>query len=142
MSSIPRTHMLVDALARLNGALDPQSDAYQLRNPLLLRAFSPRHDRNEKGLRRFKSFPSGYDNGVLDVTIKCSGRSFSKIGPENTLTELVCIYGNPASAARYVLNFLRHAAKDDTLPADLKLSWFLEEQKPDTPEVIEVTNGI
>ena len=131
---IPRLHLLVDAFAKLNGLLDPQSDAYQLRNPLMLRAFSPKHDRDEKGRRQFRSIPSGYDNGILDARIKCSGKSYSKIGPENTISDLVVLYGHPASATRYVVNFLRHAAKDDTIPADVKLGWFLEDIQPTTEE--------
>jgi hypothetical protein len=131
---IPRLHMLVDAFADLNGALNPQSDAYQLRNPLMLRAFSPRHDRDEKGRRRFRSFTSGYDNGILDVRIKCSGKSFSKIGPESSINDLVVLYGQPASATRCVVNFLRHAAKDDTIPHDVKLGWFLEDIEIKTEE--------
>jgi len=125
---IPRTHALVDAFANMNGALNPQSDAYRLRNPLLLKAFSPKHDRDEKGLRQFRSFTSGYDNGILDVKIKCSGRSFSKIGPESTLKDLVCLYGNPASAARFITNFLRHALNDDSITESTKLAWFLDEE--------------
>ena len=124
---IPRTHALVDAFAKLNGALDPQSDAYRLRNPLLLRAFSPKHDRDEKGLRQFKSFTSGYDNGILDVKIKCSGHSFSKIGPDSSLRDLVCLYGNPTSAARYVVNFLRHALHDENITEQTTLGWFISE---------------
>jgi hypothetical protein len=125
---IPRIHALVDALSRLNGALDPTSDAYQLRNPLLLKAFSPKHDRNEAGLRRFKSFTSGYDNGILDVKIKCSGKSFSKIGPESTLKDLVCLYGNPATATKSVKNFIRAALNDDAVEDRTPLKWFLEDE--------------
>jgi hypothetical protein len=133
---IPRIHALVDAFARLNGALDPQTDAYKLRNPLLLRAFSPKHDRDEKGLRRFKSFTSGYDNGILDAQIKCSGKSFSKIGSTSTITDLVCLYGNPATATKYVVNFLRHALEDDTIPSDITLGWFLEVSNPEIAEAV------
>jgi hypothetical protein len=128
-----RLNALVDAFANLNGAFDPLSDAYKLYNPLLLRAFSPKHERNEKGLRVFRSLPSGYDNGVLDVKIKCSGESFSKkqVGPDKPLTNLVCIYGNPASATRRIVNFLRHALEDDTITENTLLGWFLE-----TPAVV------
>ena len=133
---ISRVHALVDAFAKLNGALDPTSDAYRLRNPLMLKAFSPKHDRDEKGRRRFRSFTSGYDNGILDVQIKCSGKSFSKsVGPEAPLSALVCLYGNPISAARYIVNFLRHALEDDTITENIPLGWFLE--VPATTELIE-----
>lgn len=140
---IPRIHALVDSFAKLNGALDPQSDAYRLRNPLMLKAFSPKHDRDEKGRRRFRSFTSGYDNGILDAQIKCSGRSFSKIGPESTLTDLVCLYGNPKTAAKHVKNFLRVALEDETISEDTKLSWFIETQleTQTKTENIEVVNS-
>jgi hypothetical protein len=138
---IPRVHALVDAFAKLNGALDANSDAYKLRNPLMLKAFSPKHDRDEKGRRRFRSFTSGYDNGILDVQIKCSGKSFSKsVGPEAPLSALVCLYGNPVSATRYIVNFLRHALEDDTITESIPLAWFLE--VPTTIDITENTNGI
>ena len=137
---IPRIHALCDAFSKLNGALDPNSDAYKLRNPLLLKAFSPKHDRDEKGLRRFKSLVSGYDNGILDLQIKCSGKSFSKIGPESTLTDLVCLYGNPPTATKTVVNFLRHALQDDLIPLNVKLGWFVEPQAQNT-NVTEVANA-
>jgi hypothetical protein len=134
---IPRISALCDAFAKLNGALDPQSDAYKLRNPLLLKAFSPKHDRDEKGRRRFRSFTSGYDNGIIDLQIKCSGKSFSKIGPESTLVDLVCLYGNPKTAAKYIINFLRHALEDDTITENVLLAWFLE-----VPQPIEIVEKV
>lgn len=126
---IPRIHALVDAFANLNGAHDPRSDAYQLRNPLLLRAFSPKHERDENGKRRFSSFASGYDNALLDVRIKCSGKSHSKLTPESTLVDLVCVYGNTPAAARMVKNFLRAALKDENVVESTRLGWFIEEEQ-------------
>lgn len=128
---ISRLDALVDAFANINGAFDPKSDAYQLRNPLMLKAFSPNHERDDKGNRRFKSFVSGYDNGIIDVKIKCSGQSFyakKGLGPASPLSDLVCLYGNPVSATRTVVNFLRHALKDDNIPQSVNLGWFLEDQ--------------
>jgi hypothetical protein len=128
---ISRLDALVDAFANINGALDPKSDAYQLRNPLMLKAFSPNHEKDDKGNRRFKSFVSGYDNGIIDVKIKCSGQSFyakKGLGPNSPLADLVCLYGNPVSATRTIVNFLRHALKDDNIPQGINLGWFLEGQ--------------
>jgi hypothetical protein len=96
---------------------------------MLLKAFSPKHDRDDSGLRKFKSFTSGYDNGIIDVTIKCSGKSFSKIGPDSTIKDLVCLYGNPSSATKYIVNFLRHALSDETITETTLLGWFLEEKE-------------
>ena len=120
-----RVHALVDAFARLNNYHDPKSEAYRLRNPLLLRAFSPKHQRDEEGRRVFTSFTSGYDNALLDVRIKCSGKSHSKLTPSSTLTDLVCVYGNPASAVRSVKNFLRAALGDENILESQPLGWFL-----------------
>lgn len=125
--TVKRIDALVDAFARLNGYHDPRSDAYQLRNPLLLNAFSPKHERDEKGRRRFPSFAAGYDNGLLDVRIKCQGKSYSKLTPDSTLTDLVCVYGNTRAAARGIKNFLRAALHDDTILESQSLGWFLEE---------------
>ena len=132
--AIPRIHALVDAFSKMNGAGEPQSDAYRLRNPLLLKAFSPKHERDEKGLRRFRSLTSGIDNGIIDLQIKCSGKSFFKIGPNSTLKDLVCLYGNPATAASYIVNFLRRALEDDSVTEQTNLSWFLEDQQVPTKE--------
>ena len=134
---ISKLHALVAAFANINGALDPNSDAFQLCNPLMLKAFSPNHERDEKGNRKFKSFVSGWDNGIIDVKIKCSGQSYyakKGLGPTSPLADLVCLYGNPASATRTIVNYLRHALKDDTIPQSVTLGWFLEEQNSQTIE--------
>lgn len=121
-----RLEALVDAFARLNGALDPLSDAYRLRNPLLLLAFNPKHPRDEKGRRVFKHFVAGYENALLDVRIKCSGRSRARLRPEDALVNLVHTYGQPTTALRSVVKFVRHALNDDTVPESIHLGWFLE----------------
>lgn len=126
---VKKIDALVDAFARMNGMLDPQSVAYRLRNPLLLKAFSPKHEKDENGLRVFSSFTSGYENGLNDIKIKCSGKSHSKIGPDSTIQDLTCLYGNPISATRYIKNFLRHALQDDNIMESTPLSFFLEENK-------------
>jgi hypothetical protein len=123
---ISRLETLVFALASLNGWQSPQSEAFQLRNPLLLKAFAPKHDRNERGIRRFPSFAAGMDNSIIDVQIKCSGKSFSKLTPDNSLVDLVCVYGHTPAAARAVKNFLRAALGDENIMESQKLGWFLE----------------
>jgi len=124
---VPRIQALADAFCHLNGAFDPQGEAYRFRNPLRLKAFSPRHDKDEKsGLRVFRSFTSGYDNGIIDLTIKCSGKSFSKIGPSSTLRDLVCLYGNSPAATRTIKNFLQTALQDQSILETTPLSFFIE----------------
>lgn len=127
-----RLEALCGAFAKMNGALDPLMDAYQLCNPGLLRAFSPKHARDEKGRRVFTSFTAGWENLSLDLKIKCSGQSRAHLTPESSLVDLVTTYGNSTRALEYIVNFLRHALKDDTIPLTVKLGWFLEiEEKPD-----------
>jgi hypothetical protein len=121
-----RIEALLFAIASLHGWQSPQSDAFQLRNPLLLRAFAPKHERNERGIRIFPSFASGLDNGLMDLKIKCGGKSYSKLTPTDTLTDLFCVYGHTPAAARAVKNFLRAALGTDEVRENTALGWFLE----------------
>lgn len=130
MTSISRLEALAGAFAKMNGALDPFSKAYQYRNPLMLKAFSPKHEKSEDGYRIFRSFSSGWDNGLLDLKIKCSGGSYSRLKPDDTLINLVQCYGNTPAAARGIKNFLRHALSDENIMELQPLSWFLEDEKP------------
>lgn len=133
--SISRLHALVDALSQLNGWSNPRSEAYRLRNPLLLKAYSPKHICDDQGRRIFSSFTAGYDNSLLDCRIKCSGKSHSKLTPDNTLMDLVCVYGNDKSATRSVKNFLQAALQTDMIFNSQKLSWFLEDEIKEPKDV-------
>jgi hypothetical protein len=135
---VRRLEALCDSFAKMYGALDPLSDAYKLRNPLLLRAFNPKHDRDEKGRRIFKTFVAGYENGLLDLRIKCSGQSRARLTMESPLVELVNLYGNPTTALKSMIRFLRHALQDENIREDVQLGWFLE---LDEPVVKEAQNG-
>jgi hypothetical protein len=122
-----RIDALTDAFAKMLGWHDPKSRAYELRNPIMLRAFTPKHAKTEDGYRVFHSFSSGYDNARIDISIKCSGKSRSKLTPEDTLENLVQCYGYPKTSATYIKKFLRHALKDDNIMEKTPLGWFLED---------------
>lgn len=124
-----RIECLADAFMRLNGYHDPFSIAYKNRNPGLLKAFSTKHTKDEQGYRVFNSFSSGYDNLVLDLKIKCSGNSYSRLKTTDTLRDLVVCFGNDASSTRSVKNFLRHALMDESIAESQPLEWFMEDQK-------------
>lgn len=128
----PRLDALADSFAQMYGALDPQSDAYRLRNPLLLLAFNVKHPRDEKGRRVFRNLQVGYENALYDLSLKCTGRTRAKLTPDSTLTDLAHVYGNPTSAVRYLVNYLRHALLDDTITAQQPLRWFVE----DNPKLV------
>ena len=123
-----RIDALAAALARMNGALDPKSDAFRLCNPGLLLAFNPAHERDAKGRRVFKHYIAGHENLILDLKIKCSGKTRANLTPESQLVSLLHTYGNPTAALRGVVNFLRHALNDETIPESIHLGWFLEEE--------------
>jgi len=129
-----RLEALADGFAKLYGAGEPQSEAYQLRNPLMLKAFAPKHERDKKGNRRFKTYIAGYENGLLDLKIKCSGKSRAKLTSESPLIDLVHVYGNPSGTIRFLVKFLRHALNDDSIPENVTLGWFLA-------DIEENTNG-
>lgn len=124
-----RIEALADAFAKINGWHDPMSECYRLRNPGMLKAFSPKHAKNDNGYRIFNSFPSGYDNLILDLKIKCSGGSHSRLKPEDTIINLVCCYQMPETSATFIKKFLRHALNDENIMERQQLGWFLEDQK-------------
>lgn len=124
-----RIDALAAAFARMNGALDPQSEAFETQNPGLLMAFNPSHERNAKGHRVFKHYVAGHENLLLDIRIKCSGKSRAKLTPDSPIVDLIHTYGHPTTSLKYVINFLRHALKDDSIHHTVPLGWFLEDQK-------------
>ena len=123
-----RIEVLADAFMRLNGYHDPFSVAYRNRNPGLLKAFSPKHTKDENGYRIFNSFSSGYDNLVLDLKIKCSGASHSRLKTDDTLRDLVKFFENDVSATRSVKNFIRHALGREDIYENQPLGWFIEDE--------------
>ena len=113
--SVSRIEALVCALGNLNGAwTDPRSEAFQLRNPLLLLAYNPKHQSNERGHRQFVNFASGFDNCITDLKIKVAGKSRSHLTPFSTLEQLVQHFGH-ANGARTVKNFLRGALQEEVM---------------------------
>src|SRR6266581_3000602 len=118
-----RLEALVDSFAHMHGALDGMSEAYHLRNPIMLKAFAPKHVRDAKGHRVFNSFVAGYENALLDLRIKCSGKSRARLTPESSLVDLITTYGNNTSCLRYIVKFLRHALNDPDIPESVQLKW-------------------
>ena len=125
--AISKIEALVDSLAHLNGCHNPFSRAYKNRNPLLLKAFSEKHVRDEDGYRVFSSWASGYNNALGDLAIKCGGKSRSKLQTTDTLKDLVKFFGSDGSATRGVKNFIRHALGSDDVYENTKLSFFLDD---------------
>lgn len=129
MTKIFRLEALAAAFGRLNTVHDATSKAFRLRNPLLLKAFNPKHERDEEGYRVFNSFSAGWDNALLDLAIKCEGKSHCHLKTTDTLRDLVKVYGNDASSTRGVKNFIRHALDTEEVYENTPLSWFIEDKK-------------
>jgi hypothetical protein len=126
---LDKIEVLVDAIGKLNGMANPISDAYNLRNPLLIRSFARpgKHETDESGRRVFTSLLSGYKAGLFDMALKIEGKSRAGLKPTDTLTNLLGVYGiKEAFGINAVVSFLRQALKDKDLSKDTLLSYFLE----------------
>ncbi|MCI0421070.1 MAG: hypothetical protein L0312_17895 [Acidobacteria bacterium] len=127
---VNRVEAIVDILGKLNGMGDPESEAYALRNPLLIRSFARpgKHETDDGGRRIFSSLLSGYKAGVFDCQLKLSGKSRAGLKPTDTLTNLLGVYGvKELGGIGTVVNFLRKALKDDRISKNTPLSYFVSE---------------
>jgi hypothetical protein len=119
--------ILVDAIAHLNRAHEPESAAYRLRNPLLLRSFARpgKHELDEEGRRVFPSFINGYKASVVDMELKVSGKSRSGIKADDNLRNLLAAYGiRELGGVDQVVKFLRRALKDANISRESHLTIF------------------
>ena len=129
-----RIEALADAIGRLNKIHEPSSDAYQLRNPGLFRAYTYKHlaETDEKGRRIFTSLIGGYRFLVQDLTWKCSGETRAKgeagkLKPTSTLQDLLRAFRLTGAGDIFELvDFLQQALKDSEISAGTTLSYFLE----------------
>src|SRR3954470_7212454 len=88
-----RYELLALALAKSNGAFDtPESKAFQLRNPLLLKSYRPEKKADSDHVRIFSTFMGGFKAGIAELTARCSGQNH-RLSSENTLRDLLALYG-------------------------------------------------
>ena len=137
MASIKRIEALADGIAFLNKMHDPSSDAYQLRNPLLAKAYSYRHlgEVDNRGRRIFSSLIGGYRFAIQDLTWKCSGETRAKgyngkLGDTSNLCDLLKSYNldNIEDGNIFqLLEYLNKALPGNEIDARTPLSFFLEE---------------
>ena len=124
--TINRIEALVDSIAFLHRAYQPDSEAYKLRNPMMLKNYAPpgKHKVDDQGYRVFDSLLGGYKSGVYDVTIKLKGESNSGIKVTDTLRNLLAVYSiNKEEDINLVVFFLRKAVSKDITPLT-PLSYF------------------
>jgi len=124
-----RIEIIVDAISHFNAAYSPDTEAYRLRNPLLLRSFARpgKHETDENGRRIFSSFINGYKAALFDVALKASGKSRANVKEDGTLEQLlICYEVITKPAQEKVVNFIRRALRDDTISIHTPATFFLE----------------
>ena len=124
---------LVDCVASLNGCFtNPESVAYHLKSPLLLRSFARagKHEIDVEGRRIFPSMLSGYKAATFDMGLKLSGNSRAGLKPTDLLENLFRVYGlTELLAHKKCVNFLKRALKNENISTKTPLSFFLESDK-------------
>jgi hypothetical protein len=126
--SVKRIEALCDAIGRLNQISVPESLAYQIRNPLLLKSYAKlgRHFTNTDGLRVFGSLLAGMKAGLFDLELKLKGLSRAGLKPTDQLKNLLGCYNiHEKQAVDSIIAFVRRALKDDTVSANTPLEFFL-----------------
>jgi len=136
---LSRLEILVDAIAFHNNLSDPESLAYKLRNPLLVKSFGRpgKHEIDEEGRRVFSTIVAGYRACIFDIQLKVSGKSRAGLNTDNTVEHLLGTYGikGPAAVGR-VVKFLRKAASYQELSGNTPLSYFLESPESEQKELL------
>ena len=131
---VTRLEALIDSIGRLNGIGNPDSDAYQIRSPLLVKSFARagKHETDSMGRRVFNSLLSGYKAGWFDVKLKIEGKSRAGLTPQDPLTSLLAVYGiKELGGIDNVVAFLRRALKDQSITKNTPLSYFTADTKPE-----------
>lgn len=124
---IDKIEALVDSIAALHRAHNPESVAYQLRNPILLRSFARpgKHEVDELGRRIFGSRLDGYKAALFDVRLKLSGNSYAGIRAGDRLQNLLAVYGiKELNGVEQVVKYLRRALEDSGVSRETPLSHF------------------
>lgn len=122
-----KVEAIIDAIGQLNRVHSPDSLAYKLRNPLLVKSFAKpgKHDIDEEGRRRFPSFINGYKAAYFDVELKIAGNARARLTAESTLTHLLATYGfRELLPVDNVVRFLRRALGDESIGRSTPLSYF------------------
>lgn len=126
---INKIEAIVDAIGKLNGMHNPESDAYLLRNPLMIKSFARpgKHETDEQGRRMFNSLLAGYKAATYDVKLKLEGNSRAGLKPNDCLENLLGVYNiKELGGISNVVSFLKRALKDESLTKRTPLAYFLE----------------
>jgi|SRR5208282_1444065 len=134
--AIRRIEALAQGIAYLNKAHESKSDAFQLNNPGLVKAYSYRHlgEIDNKGRRIFTSIIGGLRFLVQDLTWKCEGNTRAKgytgkLGPTSNLNDLLKSFNLDKMEDGHIfelLDYLSSALPGAGIDAKTNLQFFLE----------------
>lgn len=130
--SVSRIEALHDAIASTKGWTNPDSQSYQLRNPLMVRSFSKpgKNEITEDGYRVFSTQLAGVRAGLFDLDLKVKGKSRAGIKDSDLLENLLRVYGIiELGGQQAVVKFLKRALKTNDISPKTPLKWFIEEAK-------------
>ena len=123
---LSKIEAVTDALSFVHKAHDPNSLAYQYRNPIMLKSYAKvgKHQVDENGIRIFESYLGGYKAAIFDVDLKVNCKSNAGLEPTDTLKNLLSVYGvNQEKERIIVVSFLRKAL-DKTIDLSTPLTYF------------------
>src|SRR6266403_6416118 len=133
--AIKRIEALADAIAFLNNAHDPNSDAFQLRNPGMFRVYSCKHlnSSDSQGRRIFTSLIGGYRFLMQDLEWKCSGETRAKgnngkLKPTSNLADLLVAFKLSTEENMFsLIDFLSQALCDESINSQTEIGYFLKD---------------
>jgi hypothetical protein len=122
-----RLEILVLSIGKMNGSFDdPESKAFKLRNPLLLKTYRPEKKVDSENYRIFSSLMGGFKAGIADIQAKASGKNH-RLSAENNLKDLLVMYGFTTDVVtKKVILFMRRALNDENISTSTRIGWFLE----------------
>lgn len=126
-----RFEALALAISKINGGLDdPDSRAFKLCNPGLLKTYRPEKKADSEHYRIFSTAMGGFKALLADLQIKCSGEN-NRLTPQNTLRDLLAVLGfTDDRATRKILLFAQRALQNENLLMTTRLEWFQEPKEP------------
>lgn len=135
---VKRIEALADCIGYLNATHNPESDAYQLRNPGLCKAhsFKQLNAVDDQGRRFFTSLIGGYRFLIQDLTWKCEGATRARgengrLKSTSSLVDLLKSFRlNSLDKQMEAVAFLNQALKTLGTPEEVtpgtELKFFLE----------------
>jgi hypothetical protein len=130
--ALRKVEAIADSLASLNDYYDPESEAYKLRNPGMIRKYRTlgmktdevfeSEEREDGKLRTFTCHQAGY-KALTDLIGKhCARRN------EKSVQKLFSHFGHgDESSVKQAVDFMRLALNDKAIHANTRLRYFVEQ---------------